>query len=137
MTTTVAPPRRVKTAPGAFPLIGHAIRLMRDPTAFLSHLADDGDDLVRIKIGPTAAFVPCSPDSLQKVLKDDRVYDKGGVFYENARDIAGNGLVTCPFKDHRRQRRLMQSAFQRSQLAKYSEAMRAEIETSSARWACG
>lgn len=137
MTTTAPPLRQVKTAPGSLPLIGHTFQLMRDPTKFLAHLADGGDDLVRIKIGPTEAFVPCRPESLQKVLKNDRVYDKGGVFYENARDIAGNGLVTCPYKDHRRQRRLMQSAFQRSQLEKYSESMREEIEDSASRWASG
>jgi pentalenene oxygenase len=62
------------------------------------------------------------------------VFDKGGAFYDRARDIAGNGLVTCPHRDHRRQRRLMQLAFQRPQLARYAPAMHAELEATAARW---
>ncbi|MFF4571751.1 pentalenene oxygenase [Streptomyces sp. NPDC001410] len=121
------------TAPGAVPVVGHALQMMRQPVRFMSSLSAHGD-LVKIKIGPTSAYVPCHPGLLRDVLTNDRTYDKGGVFYDRARDIAGNGLVTCPFKDHRRQRRLMQSAFQRSQLKRYATAMHAEIEATSGRW---
>jgi hypothetical protein len=51
---------------------------------------------------------------LWQVLVNDRLYDKGGLFYDRARDIVGDGLVTCPYKDHRRQRRLLQPAFTRT-----------------------
>ncbi|MFC7615508.1 cytochrome P450 [Actinokineospora soli] len=118
------------------PVVGHAWQLMRRPMQFMSSLSEHGD-LVEIRIGPTTAHVPCHPDLLRDVLANDRVYDKGGAFYERARDIAGNGLVTCPHRDHRRQRRLMQSAFQRSQLQRYAPAMRAEIDATSARWRDG
>jgi pentalenene oxygenase len=121
------------TAPKSLPVVGHAWQLMRRPLEFLSSLSEHGD-LVEIRIGPTTAYVPCHPDLLREVLVNDRVYDKGGAFYERARDIAGNGLVTCPFSDHRRQRRLMQSAFQRSQLERYAPAMQAEIEATTSRW---
>ncbi len=121
------------TAPGAVPVVGHAWQMMRGPLQFMSSLSDHGD-LVKIRLGPTSAYVPCHPELLRHVLINDRVYDKGGAFYDRARDIAGNGLVTCPFSDHRRQRRLMQSAFQRSQLERYSPAVSAEIEATAARW---
>lgn len=121
------------TAPGAAPVVGHAWQMMRRPLQFMSSLGEHGD-LVKIRIGPTSAYVPCHPELLRDVLTNDRVFDKGGAFYERARDIAGNGLVTCPFSDHRRQRRLMQSAFQRSQLERYAPAMRAEIDATSAKW---
>ncbi|MGB3439866.1 MAG: cytochrome P450 [Actinophytocola sp.] len=124
------------TAPRSLPIVGHVWQLMRRPLEFLSSLSEHGD-LVEIRIGTTSAYVPCHPDVLREVLVNDRVYDKGGVFYERARDIAGNGLVTCPFGDHRRQRRLMQSAFQRSQLARYAPAMQAEIEGTTSRWRAG
>ncbi|MFG2384747.1 pentalenene oxygenase [Streptomyces avermitilis] len=121
------------TAPGAAPVVGHAWQMMRRPLHFMSSLSAHGD-LVKIRIGPTSAYVPCHPELLRQVLTNDRVFDKGGVFYDRARDIAGNGLVTCPYRDHRRQRRLMQSAFQRTQLERYSTAMRAEIDATAARW---
>ncbi|MBV2156768.1 pentalenene oxygenase [Kitasatospora sp. SUK 42] len=124
------------SAPGAVPVVGHALRMMRRPVQFMSSLSAHGD-LVRIRIGPTDAYVPTHPELLRHVLTNDRTFDKGGVFYDRARDIAGNGLVTCPFADHRRQRRLMQSAFQRSQLKRYSVAMQAEIEDTTSRWQDG
>lgn len=121
------------TAPGAVPVVGHALQMMRHPVRFMSSLSAHGD-LVKIRIGPTSVYVPCHPGLLRDVLTNDRIYDKGGLFYDRARDIAGNGLVTCPYSDHRRQRRLMQSAFQRSQLKRYSTAMHAEIEATTERW---
>lgn len=123
-------------APGAVPVVGHALQMMRHPVNFMNSLAAHGD-LVRIKIGPTSAYVPTHPELLRYVLTNDRIFDKGGVFYDRARDIAGNGLVTCPFADHRRQRRLMQSAFTRPQLERYAAAMHAEIEATASRWQDG
>ncbi|MCZ7415691.1 MULTISPECIES: pentalenene oxygenase [unclassified Streptomyces] len=123
-------------APGALPVVGHALQMMRHPVNFMTSLSAHGD-LVEIKIGPTTAYVPTHPELLRQVLTNDRVFDKGGVFYDRARDIAGNGLVTCPFADHRRQRRLMQSAFTRGQLKRYAEAMHAEIEATASRWQDG
>ncbi|HEX4832082.1 MAG TPA: cytochrome P450 [Trebonia sp.] len=124
------------TAAGRAPLVGHAWHMMRQPVQFMSSLSAYGD-LVKIRIGPTTAYVPCHPELLRQVLTSDSVYDKGGVFYDRARDIAGNGLVTCPYQDHRRQRRLMQSVFTRPQLARYAEAMHAEIESTCGRWRSG
>ncbi|MFB7383892.1 cytochrome P450, partial [Kitasatospora purpeofusca] len=126
----------VGTAPGAVPGVGHAWQMMRSPVRFMTALAAHGD-LVRIRIGPSTAYVPCHPELLRQVLTGDQVYDKGGVFYDRARDVAGNGLVTCPYQDHRRQRRLMQSAFTRPQLRHYAEAMQDEIEATTARWQDG
>ncbi|MBS2966075.1 cytochrome P450 [Actinocrinis puniceicyclus] len=123
-------------APGALPVVGHALQMMRHPVNFMTSLSAHGD-LVEIRIGPTRAYVPTHPDLLRHVLTNDRIFDKGGVFYDRARDIAGNGLVTCPFADHRRQRRLMQSAFTRPQLKLYAEAMQAEIESTASRWRDG
>ncbi|WP_055701357.1 MULTISPECIES: pentalenene oxygenase [Streptomyces] len=121
------------TAPGAIPVVGHAQQIMRNPVDFMTSLSAHGD-LVRIRIGPTTAYVPTHPDLLRHVLTSDRVFDKGGIFYDRARDIAGNGLVTCPFSDHRRQRRLMQPAFTRPRLKRYAAAMHAEIEATASRW---
>lgn len=123
-------------APGAAAVVGHAWQMMRRPLQFMSSLGQYGD-LVEIRIGTTSAYVPCHPGLLRDVLNNDRVFDKGGAFYDRARDIAGNGLVTCPYHDHRRQRRLMQLAFKRPQLASYAPAMHAEIEATSARWRDG
>lgn len=122
--------------PGSIPVVEHAWRMVRQPVQFMSSLPAYGD-LVKIWLGPTTAYVPCHPELLRQVLVSDRLYDKGGIFYDLAREIVGVGLFTCPYKDHRRQRRLLQPVFARPQLQRYAAAMHAEIQSTSARWSSG
>ncbi|MGA4837678.1 cytochrome P450 [Streptomyces sp. G45] len=117
----------VARAPGALPLAGHVGPLLRDPFAFLADLPRHGD-LVEIRLGRTPAYVPCHPQLLWDVLTHDRLFDKGGPFYERVRGMAGNGLASCPHAHHRRQRRLMQSAFHPAQLRAYATVMAEEID---------
>ncbi|WP_406290460.1 cytochrome P450 [Embleya sp. NBC_00896] len=128
--------RTIPRAPGALPLLGHALPLRRDPLAFLVSLPAHGD-VVRIKVGPAAALVVCDPDLVQKVLLDDRTFDKGGPFFERLREGLGNGLGTCPHGDHRRQRRLTQQAFQARRMPSYAQVMSKEIAEAVGRWSDG
>ncbi|MFI1106135.1 cytochrome P450 [Streptomyces melanogenes] len=100
----------VPIAPRAVPLLGHAIPLLRDPLGFMSSLPAHGP-LVTIVLGPRPAVVACDPAVTNAVLRDGHTFDKGGLVYERAGDLLGNGLGTCPHAQHRRQRRLCQPAF--------------------------
>ncbi|MGW1198855.1 cytochrome P450 [Streptomyces sp. NPDC002536] len=121
------------TAPGALPGLGHMWPLLRDPTAFLASLPAHGD-LVEIGLGRERAYVPCHPELLRHVLTDDRTFDKGGAYYDRARTMAGNGVATCPHRDHRRQRRLMQPAFHQDQLKAYAAVMEHETAELTDSW---
>ncbi|SDI17395.1 pentalenene oxygenase [Actinokineospora alba] len=113
-------------APGALPLVGHGLRLLRRPVGFLASLPAHGD-LVEVRLGPRPAYVPCHPRLLNQVLTDDRTFDKGGPLMEKAREVAGNDLLTCPHRDHRPLRRLVQPAFKKTDLGQYGEVMEQEI----------
>ncbi len=126
----------VPLAPGAWPLVGHTVRFGRDPLGFLASLPGHGD-LVRVRIGGFQAIVVCDPGTTRDVLVDDRTFDKGGIFYERVREVLGNGLGTCPHRDHRRQRRLTQPAFHPARLAGYSQEMTAQIGTVIDAWRDG
>jgi pentalenene oxygenase len=106
----------IRSAPGALPLLGHAIQLRRDPLRFLTSLPAHGD-VVRIRLGPWPSYVVCRPDLVQRVLSADRTFDKGGPFIDAFRTIVGNGLGTCPHRQHRRRRRLLRPAFHQDRLA--------------------
>ncbi|MFD9061158.1 cytochrome P450 [Kitasatospora purpeofusca] len=124
------------TAPGALPVVGHALRLLRDPLAFVTSLPNYGD-LVEIRLGPQKVHAICHPDLLQQVITDDRTFDKGGPLFERLRDFMGNGLATCPHADHRRQRRLVQPAFSRSRLTPYGTVMTRELGSMLEGWRDG
>ncbi|MFJ3221548.1 cytochrome P450 [Kitasatospora sp. NPDC086801] len=117
--------------PGGLPLLGHLVPFLRDPLAFLRSLPRHGG-LVQIRLGPVSAVVVCDLELTRHVLREDRVFDKGGFLFDRVRDFAGNGLVTCPHADHRRQRRYVQPAFRADRIARYTEVMARE-----ARWLAG
>lgn len=106
---------------------------MRRPIKFLESLSTYGD-LVEIRLGTQQAYVPCHPELLRQVLTDDRTFDKGGAIIERIRNLLGNGLGTCPHRDHRRQRRLMQPAFSKARLEQYAEVMKREITALCESW---
>ncbi len=127
---------RTGTAPGAYPLFGHALQLGRRPLEFLASLPAHGD-LVELRLGTRRAYVPCHPDLVQQVLLNSRVFDTGGPVKEKARPILGNGLITSDWSDHRRQRRLVQPAFHSARIAAYAEMMREECEAEVRSWQPG
>jgi cytochrome P450 len=120
-------------APGALPLLGHAVPLLRDPLRFLASLPGYGD-LVQVRIGPLRATVVCDPELTRQVLLDDRTFDKGGVIFDQARDIFGNNLGTCPHGEHRRQRRLAQPAFHHARFPVYARVMTERIAAVTGAW---
>lgn len=125
--------RAIPLARGALPIVGHAMALARDPFTFLSSLPEYGD-LVRIRLGPQAVIMTCDPGLTRSMLLDDRTFDKGGPFYDRAREASGDGLVTCPHRLHRRQRRLCQPAFNNERYADYTVSMVATAEELARSW---
>jgi cytochrome P450 len=114
------------SAGGALPLIGHGLALYRRPLELLESLPAHGR-LVRIRMGPLTVIVVCDPELTDRMLREDRVFDKGGPLYDKARESMGNGLVTCPHAEHRRQRRLCQPAFHLTRLKGYAPLMAEQI----------
>lgn len=123
-------------AGGAWPLLGHGPALYRRPLGFLESLPPRGR-LVRIRMGPRPVIVVCDPELTDRMLREDQVYDKGGPLFEKARESMGNGLVTCPHADHRRQRRLCQPAFHPARLDGYAQVMAEQLGRLAAGWRTG
>ncbi|MFJ3334421.1 cytochrome P450 [Streptomyces sp. NPDC086766] len=126
----------VGTAPGIFPFLSHGIALFRRPLAFLSSLPAHGD-LVRIRLGPTRAWVVCHPDLVRRMLLDTRSFDKGGPQYDRLRLLMGDGLVTSRLETHRRQRRLLQPRFTPARIAAHTRLMGEEAEAVCRAWRPG
>ena len=54
-------------APGAVPILGHALPILYDPLRFLRTLPPCGD-LVEIRVGPVKAIVVCDPNLTRQIL---------------------------------------------------------------------
>ncbi|MFF5497612.1 cytochrome P450 [Streptomyces aquilus] len=114
----------VPTAPGGLPLIGHAHHLVRTPLPFISSLRDHGS-VVRIRLGPTPAYVVTDPVLTRTVLVTEAAhFAKGGKIFDVLRGVFGDGLATIGDGDaHLRNRRLMQPMFNKAHIATRRTAM--------------
>ncbi|MFE0063414.1 cytochrome P450, partial [Streptomyces sp. NPDC059003] len=119
--------------PGGLPLLGHTLPLLRDPFPFLASLPTYGD-LVQVRIGPLKVIVACNPELTGQVLRESRVFDKGGPIVERVREVLGDGLGTCPHDRHRRQRRMIQPAFAPARLPHYAKSMTANSISHANSW---
>lgn len=126
----------VGIAPSIFPSLAHGIALFRRPLQFLNSLPAHGD-LVEIRLGPLRAWMVCHPDLVHEMLRDTRTFDKGGTQYDRLRLLMGNGVVTCPHAEHRRQRRLVQPAFRPFQVAEHTRLMLDDAELVCREWRPG
>ncbi|WP_184945836.1 cytochrome P450 [Kitasatospora kifunensis] len=135
-TTAVPSPYTSTDLPGALPLLGHAPQFARSPAGFLAALPAHGD-LVRIRLGTHPAYVVCHPTLVHQLLIADRSFDKGGPIYDKLREVAGNGVGTCPAAVHRRQRRLVQPAFHRDRMPGHAQVMGQEVAALTSSWQHG
>lgn len=133
MTATDTSTSAIPRAAGALPLLGHAIPLLRDPLSFLRSLPQHGE-LVAVRIGPHPAIVVCDTQLLHHVLVNDRIFDKGGPFYDRAREFIGNDLATCPHAQHRQQRRPLQPAFRPDLLPGNPQTMAVQFDEATSTW---
>ncbi|WP_328724242.1 cytochrome P450 [Streptomyces sp. NBC_00259] len=126
----------VPRAPGAVPLLGHVLKLWRDPFGFLVSLRRHGD-LVRVNLGTMPMYVATSPDVIHEVLvAQSRDFEKGR-FFDRLRPLAGNGLANSDGEIHRKHSRLMRPMFSKDRIAGYSAVMTRNAQTIADSWRPG
>ena len=115
--------REVPLMPGGRRLLGHALQFGRDPLALFQQAREYGD-VVRIRFGPFRVYVLNSPVVIRQALVAEARNLGKGLNFGRAKRLIGNGLVMSEGESHHRQRRLMQPAFHRTQIARYAGTMR-------------
>lgn len=112
----------VPVAPGRWPLLGHTPAILRHRMGFTSSLRRHGD-IVRVDLGSMRTHFVTTPDLVHRVLVTDGPAFEKGAMFDKFRPYVGNGLVMSSGTFHLRQRRLMQPAFQRTELARHVATM--------------
>ncbi|MBT2412515.1 cytochrome P450 [Streptomyces sp. ISL-12] len=133
-TTTAAtePP----LAGGGLPLLGHGLKLVRDPLAFMDQLRDHGD-VVRIRLGPKTVYAVTAPH-LTGALALSPDYVIAGPLWESLESLLGKkGVATANGPTHRRQRRTIQPAFRLDAIPAYGPVMAEEAYALVRRWSSG
>jgi cytochrome P450 len=115
--------RDVPLMPGGQRVLGHALEFGRDPLALFQRAREHGD-VVRIRFGPFHFYLLNSPSAVRQALVGEARKLGKGLNFGRAKRLIGNGLVMSEGESHLRQRRLMQPAFHRTEIARYAGTMR-------------
>ncbi|MGA5411858.1 cytochrome P450 [Streptomyces lavendulocolor] len=127
----------VPRAPGAIPLLGHALALWRDPLGFLSSLHQRGEDLVRVDLGTLPMYVVTTPDLVHEVTVRQAGSFEKGRFFDRLRPLAGNGLANSDGELHMKHRRMIQPMFSRERITGYSQIMSSNAQALANSWGPG
>ncbi len=81
-------------AGGAVPVLGHGLRLVRDPLAFMSGLREHGD-VVRLRLGPKTVYAVTTP-ALTGALALSPDFEIDGPLWESLEGLLGKeGVATA------------------------------------------
>src|SRR5262245_16805350 len=123
-------PRLPPTGPRGSWLLGCMRQLQRDPIGLYTRANREFGHYVRIRAFPGMyVHLLTHPEAVEHVLqKNHKNYRKPSFFNKPVGLLAGNGILTSEGDFWLRQRRLMQPAFHRQQLAKLAPLMVAAAE---------
>ncbi len=119
------------------PLIGHLPWFYGDTNGFLLRLARTRGDIASFRLGREEAYLLSHPDHVRQVLVEDADAFRKGRLMQRARRLLGDGLLTSEGELHHRQRRQLQPAFCRRQVAKYGESVPGFAARLADRWTHG
>jgi cytochrome P450 len=97
--------------------------LRRNPLGEYEALRTQFGDVVRLSILPHPVYLLSHPDAVQYVLRDNAGNYRKGLLFKPIAALQGQGLLTSEGEHWLRQRRLVQPAFHRRQLATFAEVM--------------
>lgn len=124
--------RQAIPGPTGYPVIGVLPKMWEEPLRFFVEAGNQYGDVVHLDLGPREFYLLNHPDYIRYVLQDNyRNYHKG---YDPIEPLIGNGLVMSEGNFWRRQRRLMQPAFHRDQLASFADVIAGATAEMLSRW---
>jgi cytochrome P450 len=118
---------------GSF-LQGVLPHFLQNPLQFLTQSAADHGDIVLLRFLNRRVYLLNHPDYIQHVLVNNQQNYLKGRALAGTRPVIGQGLLTSEGEFHRRQRRLIQPAFHRRQIATFAGTMTAFTERHTAVW---
>jgi cytochrome P450 len=119
------------------PWLGVLPHFRKDPANYLLNIAREHGDLAYMRLGPQHAFVVSHPDWIRDILVTHQSTFTKSRMLERAKVLLGDGLLTSEGEFHTSQRRLVQPAFHRDRLLRYSSDMVDCAERAGETWSSG
>ncbi|HEV2639940.1 MAG TPA: cytochrome P450 [Actinocrinis sp.] len=128
MTAAHAAPPRTGRVPGPprTATLSLLMKMARDRLSVMTSVAAEYGDAVRLPLGPKTLYFFNHPDHAKHVLADNAANYHKGIGLVHARRVLGDGLLTSEGDAWRKQRRVIQPAFQAKRIAKQAPAVAEE-----------
>lgn len=120
--------------PRGHPLWGSMLDFQKDQLAFILQVARQYGEVVKYRIANLTFIQVNHPQGVKRVLQDNYHNYVKGDLWENFNNILGHGLFVSDGSVWLRQRRLMQPAFHRQQVAAFGQLMTENALHMLARW---
>lgn len=115
--------------PNGIPLLGNTLQFGRHTFDFLQQCREEYGDVVYFEVLGQPFYQLNDPDDIHHVLVDNNVnYTKGSFLTKQFGEFLGKGLLLNEGDDWRRQRHLVQPAFDPDRISMYAEMMTARTE---------
>ncbi|MGW1080827.1 cytochrome P450 [Kitasatospora sp. NPDC002522] len=118
--------RKVPPGPPRTAALGLLRKLAGDRLALMRLAGAEYGDAVKIDIGPKTLYFFNHPDHAKHVLADNAANYHKGIGLIQARRALGNGLLTSEGELWRKQRRLIQPAFQHKRIVQQADVVAEE-----------
>jgi len=137
-TSTKAPSSSARpTGPWALPVIGHTIAFSRDPLKFLTDVARQYGDVALLRLAGNDVYFLSHPELVREVLTVQRAKFDLSAIRHRLEVVLGLGLVTSRGELHKRQRRLMQPVFRKSNTDSHAPMIVAYAQQQCQAWQSG
>lgn len=114
--------------PVAPPIVGHTLSVVRDPYGSQLRFIDRFGPVYKTKVLGVWHINLCGADAMEMVLMDRAQSFSSAKGWDAIERLFAGGLMLQDFAEHRRNRRIMQSAFRASALESYRKAMVPALE---------
>jgi len=111
------------SGPRGVPLWGSMFAFQKDKQRFILDVAREHGDVAKYRIANLSLYQVNHPQGIKRVLQDNYHNYVKGDLWENFSVIVGHGLFVSDGPVWLRQRRLMQPAFHRQQVATFGQTM--------------
>ncbi|MFC4041412.1 cytochrome P450 [Dactylosporangium siamense] len=125
-TTTVDTARRTPPGPPRTAALRMLMVMSRDRIGMMTSAVDRYGDASRLPVGPKELYFFNHPDAAKHVLADNAANYHKGIGLVHAKKALGDGLLTSEGELWRKQRKVIQPAFQSRRIAEQADVIAAE-----------
>jgi len=120
------------------PVLGSLLELYADPRLFFEKLQRNYGDIVRFKMANFDSIAIFDPELIGEVfVSKHQDYVKNRVFWDNVKEVFGNGLLTNEGQPWKKQRKLASPSFRPKSVATYIDSMITLSNAEVATWSDG